>query len=103
MKIIFALLILFAFPTFSFAQTNSNEFDLIIKNGTIYDGSGGKPFKADVGIKGDKIAGIGNLSRAKAKTIVDAGGLAVAPGFINMLSWSVETLIIDPRSMGELK
>lgn len=100
MKNIFALLLLLTiFVLTSFAQ----EFDVIIKNGTIYDGSGGKPFKADVGIKGDKVTAIGNLSKEKAKQIVDANGLAVAPGFINMLSWSTESLIIDPRSMGELK
>lgn len=100
MNKILLLLILLCCSLSLFAQ---NEFDVIIRNGTIYDGSGGKPFKADVGIKGDKITAIGNLSKAKAKNIVDANGLAVAPGFINMLSWSVETLIIDPRSMGELK
>lgn len=102
MKKILAFLILLTISIFpSFAQTD--EFDVIIKNGTIYDGSGGEPFKADVGITGDKVAAIGNLSKAKAKQIVDATGLAVAPGFINMLSWSVESMIIDPRSMGELK
>ncbi|MBX7169427.1 MAG: D-aminoacylase [Pyrinomonadaceae bacterium] len=100
MKKIFAFLILLTIFVFtSFAQ----EFDVIIKNGTIYDGSGGKPFKGDVGIKGDKVTAIGNLSKAKATDVVDANGLAVAPGFINMLSWSTESLIIDPRSMGELK
>ncbi len=76
---------------------------MIIKNGTIYDGTGGKSFKADVGIKDDKITAIGNLSKKRAKSVVDASGLAVAPGFINMLSWSTESLIVDPRSMSELK
>lgn len=100
-KILISLLFLTTFVFASFAQTN--EFDVIIKNGTIYDGSGGKPYKGDVGIKGDKVTKVGNLSKAKAKTTVDATGLAVAPGFINMLSWSTESLIADPRSMGELK
>lgn len=100
-KILFSLLLLTIFVCLSSAQTD--EFDVIIKNGTIYDGSGGKPFKADVGIKGDKVTAIGNLSKAKAKQTVDAAGLAVAPGFINMLSWSVDSIIADPRSMGELK
>jgi N-acyl-D-amino-acid deacylase len=105
MKKIFALLTLVCifFSSSLFAQNKPEEFDVIIKGGTVYDGSGGKPFKADVGIKGDKVVTIGNLSKAKAKQTVDATGLAVAPGFINMLSWSVESLIIDPRSMGELK
>jgi N-acyl-D-amino-acid deacylase len=103
MKKIFISLLLLTISTFSsFAQKN-DEFDVIIKNGTIYDGSGGKPFRADVGIRGDKVAKIGNLSKAKAKTTVDASGLAVAPGFINMLSWSVESMIIDGRSMSDLK
>ncbi len=102
MKKIFAFLLLLTTLVFaSFAQTD--EFDVIIKKGTIYDGSGKPAFKADVGIKGDKVIAIGNLSKAKAKQTIDAKGLAVAPGFINMLSWSVESMIADPRSMGELK
>ena len=97
------LLVCVFFPSSLFAQSKSEEFDVVIKGGTVYDGTGGKPFKADVGIKGDKVAAVGNLSKAKAKMVVDAIGLAVSPGFVNMLSWSVESLIIDPRSMGELK
>ncbi|MEP6788141.1 MAG: D-aminoacylase [Acidobacteriota bacterium] len=90
--------------SFSFAQvTVSNDFDVIIKGGTIYDGTGGMPYKADVGIKADSVTKIGDLSKAKAAQTVDATGMAVAPGFINMLSWSVDTLIVDGRSMGELK
>lgn len=81
----------------------TEEFDVIIKNGTVYDGTGEAPIKADVGIKGDKIVEVGDLSKSKAKSIVDAKGLAVAPGFINMLSWSTESMIVDGRSMGELK
>ena len=90
--------------SFSFAQGgSSNDFDVIIRNGTIYDGTGGRPYKADVGIKGDVVTKIGNLSRSKSALVVDASGMAVAPGFINMLSWSTESLIVDPRSMSELK
>ncbi|MEZ5346558.1 MAG: D-aminoacylase [Pyrinomonadaceae bacterium] len=86
------------------STAGSGDFDVIIKNGTVYDGSGGAPVKTDVGIKGDKIAEIGDLSKSTAKTVVDAEGLAVAPGFINMLSWSTESMIVDyARSMGELK
>jgi N-acyl-D-amino-acid deacylase len=84
------------------AQQNA-AFDIIIRNGTVYDGAGGKPRRADIGIKGDKIARVGNLRVAKAETVIDAGGLAVAPGFINMLSWAVDDLIIDGRSMGDIK
>ena len=61
------------------------------------------PRRADVGIKGDRIAAIGNLKSATAATIIDATGLAVAPGFINMLSHSESSLIIDGRSQGELR
>jgi N-acyl-D-amino-acid deacylase len=89
-----------------FAQTRTTEtasFDIIIKGGTVYDGSGGPPRRADVGIKGDRIAAVGNLSRASSPTIIDARGHAVAPGFINMLSHSESSLIVDPRSLSEIK
>jgi N-acyl-D-amino-acid deacylase len=81
----------------------ARTFDVIIRGGLIYDGTGGAPIRADVGINGDRIAAIGNLKAANAKTIVDATGLAVAPGFINMLSWSVDSMIVDGKSQGELR
>src|SRR3981081_3847390 len=83
----------------AFAQ----EFDVLIKNGTVYDGSGGEGQHVDLAIKGDRIAGLGDYKTAKAKTLVDAHGLAVAPGFINMLSWSTESLIQDGRSQSEIR
>lgn len=86
-----------------FAQTKPQVFDVLIKNGTVYDGTGTPGKRVDVGIRGDKIVAVGNLSKAKAQTIIDAKNLAVAPGFINMLSWSTESLIVDGRSLGELK
>jgi N-acyl-D-amino-acid deacylase len=79
------------------------SFDIIIKSGTVYDGAGGPPVRADVGIKADRIAAVGNLSRATAPMVVDAHGLAVAPGFINMLSHSESSLIADPRSLSEIR
>lgn len=79
------------------------SFDVIIRGGTIYDGSGRPGLKADIAIKGDRVAKIGDLSKVTASSVIDATGMAVSPGFINMLSWSTESLIIDPRSMGELK
>src|SRR5215831_10618345 len=101
------LVLIFAFCLIELAQGQSQSqpqsFDIIIKGGTVYDGTGGPPAQADVGIKGDRIAAIGNLNRATAATIVDAKGLAVAPGFINMLSHSESSLIVDPRSLSELK
>src|SRR5438477_7138916 len=78
-------------------------FDVIIKGGTVYDGTGAEPKRADVAIRGDRIAGVGDFATKKAKTTVDAPGLAVAPGFINMLSWSTESLIQDGRSQSELR
>ena len=79
------------------------DFDVIIKGGTVYDGTGGEPQNVDVAIRGDRIVGIGDFAAAHANTIVDANGLAVAPGFINMLSWSTESLIEDGRSQSEIR
>jgi N-acyl-D-amino-acid deacylase len=85
------------------ASAFAQEFDVIIKGGTVYDGSGGEPRHVDVAIRGNRIAGLGDFSKATAKNIVDATGLAVAPGFINMLSWSNESLIQDGRSQSEIR
>jgi N-acyl-D-amino-acid deacylase len=85
------------------AQASRASFDTIIRGGTVYDGTGRPGRRADVGIRGDRVAAVGDLSRARARAELDAAGLAVAPGFVNMLSWSTESLIVDGRSMGELK
>lgn len=77
--------------------------DVIIRNGTIYDGSGSAPFTGDVAIAGDTIIAIGNLDSLHAKKEIDATGLAVAPGFINMLSWADRSLLMDGRSMSDIK
>src|SRR5438067_6223015 len=87
----------------SSAMALAADFDVIIKGGALYDGSGGDAQHVDLAIKGDRIAGLGDFSKASAKTIINAGGLAVAPGFINMLSWSTESLIQDGRSQSELR
>src|SRR6476659_5439884 len=84
-------------------STPEGNFDVIIRNGTVYDGTSAEPRQADVAIRGDKIAGIGDFTSAKANTVVDAKGLAVAPGFINMLSWSTESLIADGRSQSLIR
>jgi N-acyl-D-amino-acid deacylase len=81
----------------------ASSYDVIIRGGAVYDGTGRPGVRADVGIRGDRIAAVGNLRRATAETVIDARGLAVAPGFINMLSWSTESLIIDGRSQGEVR
>jgi len=79
------------------------DFDVMIKNGAVYDGTGGEAQHVDLAIRGDRIAGVGDYKNAKAKTVIDARGLAVAPGFINMLSWSTESLIQDGRSQSEIR
>ncbi len=84
-------------------STPDGNFDVIIRNGTVYDGTGAEPRQADVAIRGDQIAGVGDFKSAKANTVIDAKGLAVAPGFINMLSWSTESLIQDGRSQSEIR
>src|ERR1700756_2991219 len=81
----------------------AQDFDVIIRNGSVYDGSGGEAQHVDLAIKGDRIAGLGDYSKGSAKMVVNATGLAVAPGFINMLSWSTESLIQDGRSQSELR
>ncbi len=79
------------------------DYDVIIRNGMIYDGSGKAPISADLGIKGDTIAIIGDLSEKTALSDIDAQGKAVSPGFINMLSWATESIITDPRSMSDIR
>ena len=79
------------------------RYDVIIRGGLVYDGSGSAPHNADVAIRGDEIAAIGDLRNAQAARVVDAQGLAVAPGFINMLSWANESLIHDGRSQSDLR
>ena len=81
----------------------TGPYDVILRGGTVYDGTGTPGRIADVGIRGDRIAAIGNLKSAHGKTVLDAKGLAVAPGFINMLSWSTDSLIADGRSQGEIR
>lgn len=78
-------------------------YDIIIHNGTIYDGSGREPVRTDLAIIADRIAGIGDYSDASAQRDIDAHGLAVAPGFINMLSWATTSLIADGRSQGDIR
>jgi len=99
-----ACLMAFALPLAAAGQTRRAPlYDIIIRGGTVYDGTGRPGVRADVGVRGDRIAEVGDLRRATAQTVIDARGLAVAPGFINMLSWSTESLIIDGRSQGEVR
>ena len=98
-----SFLLMVLLPTPLLAQSKRAQFDVLITGGMIYDGTGGAPFQADVGIRGDRIVAVGDLSGGRARTVVDARGLAVAPGFINMLSWSVVSLIVDGRSQSEIR
>ena len=77
--------------------------DILIYNGTVYDGSGSKPFNGSVAIKGDKIIYVGENNLFDADTTIDATGLAISPGFINMLSWGYGTLMEDGRALSDLK
>lgn len=82
---------------------NVTTYDLILRDGLIYDGSGQAPFYGDVAIQRDRVAAVGDLGDAQAAREIQLNGLAVAPGFINMLSWSVESLIEDGRSQSEIR
>lgn len=84
------------------AEQSTDSFDLLIVNGAIYDGRGGEPFVGDIAIRDDRIAAIGQ-DLGTAKQTIDAQGLAVAPGFINMLSWATESLILDGRSQSDIR
>jgi N-acyl-D-amino-acid deacylase len=79
------------------------QFDILIHNGQVYDGSGAPPVDVSIGIRGDRIVSIGPLRDARARTTLDAAGLAVAPGFINMLSWADEPLLVDGRSQSDIR
>ncbi len=83
--------------------SQKERYDLIIRGGNVYDGSGEKFFVGDIAVNNDKIIALGNLENATGRVEVDASGMAVAPGFINMLSWSHESLIEDGRSQGNIR
>jgi N-acyl-D-amino-acid deacylase len=96
-------LLLFSCSENKQVKTSAQQYDVIIRNGTIYDGSGSAPVHRDVAIRGDRIAAVGNLGSSSATNEVDARGLAVAPGFINMLSWATDSLIADGHSESDLR
>ena len=77
-------------------------YDVIIEHGQVYDGKLSPPRSIDIGIQGDRIVTIADLSHASATSRIDASGLAVAPGFINVLSWATESLLQDGRGLGDL-
>jgi len=85
------------------ACRSTPAYDLVIRHGTVYDGSGGTPSVMDIGVRGDSIVKLGDLSAERGRVDVDASGQAVAPGFINMLSWAYEDLLQDGRSQGDIR
>lgn len=101
LQFILAGSVLAATPSSLLAQ----NYDVLIRGGTIYDGTGADPYVGDVAIKGDKIVAIGTAKQVtgKAKRIIDASGLAVAPGFINMLSWSTDSYFVDGKSQSDIR
>jgi N-acyl-D-amino-acid deacylase len=94
---------IFALALTATACTQPAHYDLVLRNGTVYDGTGETPRQADVAISGDRIAAIGDLSDAVGDAEIDVAGLAVAPGFINMLSWATTSLIYDGRSQSDIR
>lgn len=98
-KLCFILILLVS----GFACTSKSDYDIVIRNGMIYDGSGSSPFAGDIAISADTIAAVGSLGQVKGKQEIDVGGMVVAPGFINMLSWATETLIEDGRSQSDIR
>lgn len=99
MRILTAFLLLTALC----ACASPTRYDIVIRNGTVYDGSGGTPVRGDVAINGDTIVAVGDIGSAAGSTEIDAAGLAVVPGFINMLSWAGTPLMADGRSQSDIR
>tara|TARA_B100001989_G_C24551595_1_gene475417 strand:+ start:6995 stop:8620 length:1626 start_codon:yes stop_codon:yes gene_type:complete len=97
-----SILILFSFLSCENKTSEPIIVDILIHNGMIYDGSGEKPYLGSVGIKDDRIIYVGENTAFESDTIIDASGLSVSPGFINMLSWGYNTLMKDGRGLSDL-
>src|SRR2546428_13573531 len=94
---LFCLGVFFTIVVEALAQNRSlspsaADFEVIIKGGTVYDGTGAEPKRVDIAIRGDPIVGIGDFKRAQANAVIDAKGLAVAPRLISMLPWSTHAV-----------
>ncbi|MFM7273527.1 MAG: D-aminoacylase, partial [Gammaproteobacteria bacterium] len=98
-SLLWALLCPAAFASAPQAET----FDLLLLNGTVIDGSGSPGRVADVGVRGDRVVALGELDDQAAREVVDARGLVVAPGFINMLSWATESLLVDGLAQSDIR
>src|SRR5579859_517234 len=89
-------------PTACHSNGTAPDYDVLIRHGQIVDGSGGAPYAGDIAIRGDRIVAIGSLENARARREIDASGLVVSPGFIDMLGQSELSLLIDNRSQSKL-
>ena len=87
----------------SISAAEPPTYDLLVRGGTVYDGTGAPGRVADVAVRGDRIAAVGDLAGTTARRVVDAHGLAVTPGFINTLSWATESLLVDGRAESDLR
>lgn len=103
MRFFFSFLTLLILLSLAFPEKRPVVYDCIIRNGILYDGSGDAPFKGDLAIQADSVVAMGDLKIFKAKKEIDATGLSVSPGFINMLSWADESLVRDGRSISDIK
>jgi N-acyl-D-amino-acid deacylase len=101
--ILVAFLFVFFLPGMLRSQEAAPLLDRIIRGGTIYDGSGGTPFVADIGIRGERIVRIGDLQGVSSQETIDARGMAVSPGFINMLSWGTRSLLVDGLAQSDIR
>ncbi|HUR28980.1 MAG TPA: D-aminoacylase, partial [Planctomycetota bacterium] len=84
------------------AAAPENTYDVVLRNGVIYDGSGGPPRNGDVAIDGDRIVAVGDFE-GRGRAEIDVHSLAIAPGFVNMLSWATDTLLVDPRGLSDIR
>lgn len=100
---ILSVLVLTLSSLLAVACSPRTEYEVILRNGMIHNGSGGAPFTGDLAIQGDMIAAIGPLKNARGKIEIDTEGMAVAPGFINMMCWANESLIEDGRSQSDIR
>ncbi len=86
----------------SCAALAPSDYDVVVRHATIVDGSGGKPYVGDVAVRGDRIVAVGKVD-GRGREEIDATGRAIAPGFINMLSWAVDSLLVDPRALSDVR
>ncbi len=102
-KLILTMLLVLALASCESKRLQEKDFDVIISNGILYDGLGNEPIKSDIGITGEYISQVGDLANFTSKQHIDAENMVVAPGFINMLSWATQPLLVDGRALSDIK